>query len=104
MMERFGTFHTMLLVVYDCGASYQGVTLNDQLIQGPDFTSSLIGVITRCQQEPVATMADVKAMFHQVKVPQEDADLLRFLWWPGGDMNKPSDDVLETTGTCLTLQ
>lgn len=30
-------------------------------------------------------MADVEAMFHQVKVSNEDTDLLRFLWWPGGN-------------------
>lgn len=33
-------------------------------------------------------MADIEAMFHQVKVPQEDSDLLLFLWWPGGDVNE----------------
>lgn len=33
-------------------------------------------------------MADVESMFHQVKVPPEDADLLRFLWWPDGDVSK----------------
>ncbi|XP_037553232.1 uncharacterized protein LOC119429736, partial [Nematolebias whitei] len=27
-------------------------------------------------------------MFHQVHVPEEDADLLRFLWWPGSDFNQ----------------
>lgn len=26
-------------------------------------------------------MADVEAMFYQVKVPDEDSDLLQFLWW-----------------------
>lgn len=36
----------------------------------------------------MAIMADVEAMFHQVKVPPEDADLLRFLWWPDGDICK----------------
>lgn len=27
-------------------------------------------------------------MFHQVHVLEEDADLLRFLWWPGGDISQ----------------
>lgn len=37
-------------------------------------------------------MADVEAMFHQVKVPPEDADLLRFLWWPNGDITQPMEE------------
>lgn len=77
-----------LRVVFDCAASYQGTSLNDQLLQGPDLTSSLIGVVIRFRQEPVAIMADVEAMFHQVKVPDGDSDLLRFLWWTGGDCNQ----------------
>lgn len=27
-------------------------------------------------------MADIEAMFQQVRVSSEDTDLLRFLWWP----------------------
>lgn len=77
-----------LRVVFDCAASYQGTSLNEQLLQGPDLTSSLIGVVIRFRQEPVAIMADVEAMFHQVKVPDDDSNLLRFLWWPGGDYNQ----------------
>ncbi len=52
------------------------------------MTSSLIGVLTRFRQEQVAVMADVESMFHQVKVPPEDADLLRFLWWPDSDLSQ----------------
>lgn len=33
-------------------------------------------------------MSDIEAMFHQVRVPEEDADLLRFLWWPNGDFSQ----------------
>lgn len=72
-------------VVFDCGASFRGTSLNSQLVQGPDLTSSLVGVITRFRKEPVVLMADIEAMFHQVRVPSVDADLLRFLWWPDGD-------------------
>lgn len=31
-------------------------------------------------------MGDIQAMFHQVRVPEEDRDFLQFLWWPGGDI------------------
>lgn len=75
-------------VVFDCGARYQGTSLNAQLLQGPDLTSSLIGVVTRFRREPVVIMADIESMFHQVQVPPDDRDLLRFLWWPKGDMKQ----------------
>lgn len=74
-----------LRVVFDCGASFRGMSLNQQLLQGPDLTSSLVGVLMRFRQEAVAVMADVEAMFHQVRVSNEDTDLLRFLWWPDGN-------------------
>ena len=34
-------------------------------------------------------MADVEAMFHQVRVAPNDRDTLRFLWWQDGDITKP---------------
>lgn len=74
-----------LRVVFDCGASFQGTSLNQHLLQGPDLTSSLVGVLLRFRQEIVAVMADVEAMFHQVRVSKEDTDLLRFLWWSDGN-------------------
>ena len=74
--------------VFDCAAKCNGVSLNSQLLQGPDLMNSLVGVITRFRQEPVALAADVEAMFHQVKVNEQDPDALRFLWWPEGDMRR----------------
>ncbi len=32
-------------------------------------------------------MANIEAMFHQVKVPEGDRDALRFLWWPDGKLD-----------------
>lgn len=75
-------------IVLDCGARYQGTSLNDQLLQGPDFTSSLIGVVTRFRKEPVVTMADIESMFYQVQIPPDNRDLLVFLWWPKGDIQQ----------------
>ena len=77
-----------LRVVFDCGASFKGTSLNSKLLQGPDLTNSLLGVLTRFRQESVAVMADIQAMYHQVKVARNDADFLRFLSWPNGDLTQ----------------
>ena len=74
-------------VVFDCAAKYHGVSLNDNILQGPDLTNNLIGVLCRFRQYPVALMADIEAMFHQVRVNLEDPNALRFLWWPNGDLS-----------------
>ena len=79
-------------VVFDCSAKYRGISLNDKLLQGPDLTNSLVGVLTRFRQEHVAMMADIESMFHQVRVTPEHCDALRFLWWPEGDLNQQPKD------------
>ncbi|XP_071964267.1 uncharacterized protein [Antedon mediterranea] len=69
-------------VVFDCAAKCNGVSLNDVLLQGPDLTNSLIGVLMRFREDHVAVMADIEGMFLQVVVPEEDRDSLRFYWRP----------------------
>lgn len=90
-IPHHGVYHPTkgkLRVVFDCGATYRGTSLNSNLLQGPDLTNSLIGVLIRFRQEPVALMSDIQAMFHQVRVSDKDVDFLRFLWWPQGDTTK----------------
>ena len=90
-IPHHGVYHPKkkkIRVVFDCTATYQGVSLNNQLLQGPDLTNTLIGVLTRFREEPVAMMADIEAMFYQVRVPAKDSDFLRFLWWPEGDLTE----------------
>jgi hypothetical protein len=36
-----------LRIVFDCAAEYQGTSLNKNVLQGPDLTNSLIGVLLR---------------------------------------------------------
>ena len=40
-------------VVFDCAAKYHGTSLNENALQGPDLTNSLIGVLLRFHQEPL---------------------------------------------------
>ena len=83
-------------VVFDRSAQLQGMSLNSELLQGPDLTNNLVGILLRFRQDPVAVMGDVQSMFHQVRVPVEDRDFLRFLWWPGGNLAKGLEEYRMT--------
>lgn len=77
-ISHHGVYHPCkgkLRVIFDCGAKYKGTSLNDQLLHGPNLTSSLIGVLLRFRQEPVAFMSDIKCMFYQVRVAEEGRKL-----------------------------
>ena len=99
-IPHHGVYHhkkpDKIRVVFDCSAHSQGTSLNDELFQGPDLTNNLVGVLIRFRQEPVAVMSDVQSMFHQVRVPEVDRDLLRFLWWPRGDFSKKLEEYRMT--------
>ena len=66
-------------VVFDCSAKYQGKSLNDLLLNGPDLTNTLFGVLLRFRQERIALMADNESMFYQVRVADADCTYHRFL-------------------------
>ena len=63
-------------IVFDAAAEYNGTSLNKNLLQGPDSTNCLIGVLLRFRQENTAIVADIGSMFHQVRVREEDRDSL----------------------------
>ena len=69
-----GVYHPkkpgQIRVVFDCSAQYNGVSLNDYLLQGPDFMNDLLGILCRFRQESVAFMTDIKSMFHQFVVSE----------------------------------
>ena len=89
-------FHPLKLdktrVVFCCSARHEGTSPNDELIQGLDLTNSLPGVLIRFRQSSVAFIADIKAMFHQVRTPTEGCDVLRFLWRPNGDISSTPEE------------
>ena len=72
-------------VVFDCAAKYKGTSLNDIILQGPNFMNSLAGVLLRFRRETVAIVGDIQAMFHQCYVTARDERFLRFLWWNEGN-------------------
>ena len=75
-------------VVFDASSRFAGVSLNDRLLQGPSNTNTLLGVLSRFRLHKFAFVADIKAMFYQVRVAPADRYALRFLYWLDGNPEK----------------
>ena len=99
-IPHHGVYHPKkpgkIRVVFDCSAEFEGHSLDRELLQGPDLTKSLLGIMCRFRQESVAFACDIEGMFHQVKVNEEHRDYLRFLWWDQGDTTKEPEEFRMT--------
>ena len=95
-IPHHGVYHpkkpNKIRIVFDCSSEFEGEVLNRHLLQGPDMTNNLVGVLCRFRKDHVAFTCDIEGMFHQVGVNVEDRNYLRFLWWPLGDMNQTPVD------------
>lgn len=52
------------------------------------MTNLLVGVLLRFRKENVAIMADIEAMFYQVRIPESQRSFFRFFWWEDGNLEK----------------
>ena len=95
-LPHFGVCHpkktTQIRVVFDSSAEYSDVSLNKELLPGPDLMNSLLGVLIRFRKETTAIMCDIEEMFHSFHVDPNHRDFLRFLWF---EDNKPGKPIAE---------
>ena len=72
-------------VVFDCSPKFKGIC-HEWLYQGPYLNNNLLGVLLRFRWKSIVIQADVESMFHQIQIPIEDRDLMRFLWCKDGNI------------------
>ncbi|XP_070070197.1 uncharacterized protein [Drosophila takahashii] len=77
-------------LVWDAAVQVDGISLNDTLLKGPDMLVSLMGVLLRFRERPIAVSGDIREMFHQIKVGDIDQFSQKFLW-RNGETNRPPD-------------
>ena len=83
-LSHHGVYHknkNKLRVVFNCSLKFNGVSLNDNLLQGPDLANSLFGVLLRFREESFAFTGDIQKMFYQVSTPAPDSNYMRFFWF-----------------------
>jgi hypothetical protein len=92
----FGVYHPQkkdqIRGVFDSSAEQDGLSLNKVLLYGPDLTNSLLGVLLRFRQAPIAIIADIQKMFYAFFVREEHRNYLRFFWYRD---NNPEKELAE---------
>ncbi|XP_063380310.1 uncharacterized protein LOC134666933 [Cydia fagiglandana] len=91
-LAHFPTFHPQrgkMRLVWDTAATACERSLNSALLAGPDLLKSLFGVLMRFRESKIAVLADVKQMFLQIEIIEQDRDTLRFVWRTGIDWDRP---------------
>ncbi|XP_055605041.1 uncharacterized protein LOC129753269 [Uranotaenia lowii] len=83
-----------LRIVWDAAAKVGDLSLNSFLLKGPDQIVSLPHVLQRFREHRVAVSGDIREMFHQVLVNQEDQHCQRFLWNSGQVEEPPAAYVM----------
>ncbi|XP_055543353.1 uncharacterized protein LOC129728904 [Wyeomyia smithii] len=67
-------------LIWDASAKVDGVSLNSWLLKGPDENTLLPAVLFLFRQYPVAVSSDIKEMYHQIGIREQDRSAQRFLW------------------------
>ncbi|KAI5715931.1 hypothetical protein M8J77_024772 [Diaphorina citri] len=80
---------TKVRVVFDLSCSTSsGLSLNDVMYTGPTLYKDLFKLLISFRMFPIACTADIKKMFLQVYVHEEDRKFQRFLW-----RNSPQEEI-----------
>lgn len=72
MVEQPGSKSTPIRCVFNSSQRYKGFSLNTSWHKGPDMMNSMIGILLKFREAPVACQGDIKKMFYCVRVSKGD--------------------------------
>ncbi|XP_055585027.1 uncharacterized protein LOC129737887 [Uranotaenia lowii] len=67
-------------IIWNAAAEVSGVSLNKNLLKGPDLLTSLSSILFQFRLYRFAVSSDIQEMFHQIQIRPEDRNSQRFLW------------------------
>lgn len=79
-------------LVFDAAAKVGGVSLNSQLLRGPEHLQprSLFNILLHFRQSAIGVCGDIREMYNRVSIIKKDQDAQRFLW-RDGNPHRPAD-------------
>ena len=95
----FGVTHPRkkkIRLVFDSAATFDGISLNSMLLQGPDLNTGLCTVLLRFRLGEIGFTADIESMFYAFHLQCSDRDFTRFFWWKD---NNPESNLIEYRAT-----
>ena len=81
---------TSVRIVFDCAAKCDGISLNDMIHAGPKLQQDLFNVLVRFRRNPVGVAYDMKEMYLQIEIEEQDRSHFR-LFWRDLDSNREPD-------------
>ncbi|XP_053691664.1 uncharacterized protein LOC128740164 [Sabethes cyaneus] len=73
-------------LIWDAKARAGEVSFNDMLMPGPDLLVALVAVLLRFRQRNIAVVGDIREMFHQILIRNEDKQSQSFLYQPSEEL------------------
>ncbi|XP_062702664.1 uncharacterized protein LOC134285598 [Aedes albopictus] len=67
-------------LVWDAAATVSGVSLNSQLLAGPDLLTPLTAVLSLFRERRIAFGGDIREIYHQLRIREADKQAQRFLF------------------------
>ena len=66
---------TKVRIEFNCAAKCNGISLNDMIHTGPKLLQGLFNVLVRFCRNPVGIACDIKEMYLQIQVKEQDGGL-----------------------------
>lgn len=82
-------------LVFDAAAVANGVSLNTALLSGPDDNVPLTRILFQFRLGIVGVCADIREMFHQIRIRESDQQSQRFLWRNNDADARPDTYIME---------
>ncbi|KAJ8049997.1 hypothetical protein HOLleu_02999 [Holothuria leucospilota] len=83
---------TKTRIVFDASAKYQGISLNDEIDQGPKMQRDLFDILLRFRKNPVAVVCDIEEMYLQIQLAPPDRAYHLFFLWRNLDQTQPPQE------------
>ena len=84
-------------MLYDGAAELKGMSINQAVLAGENLLNGLVDVLIRFRLGRYACVADISKCFFQVRIPCDQQDWFRIVWYSNNDLDNGKPQVFRFT-------